>query len=159
MRSITKRSAAVVSAAVLGVGAAGGAWAAGWFVKGKGTATAATASISDLSATVTITDKLYPGRHITAIAKVDNPNEFPVLVNDITDVSLTATKDGVGYLLCTLQNSKIHPTFPDSATISPGAVGQQVEIPVEMGADSSENCAGVNLVLTFTFTGESYAGI
>jgi hypothetical protein len=155
MRTITKRSAAIASAAVLAVGAAGGAWAAGWLVNGTGSATATTASITDMTATVEVVGNLYPGKQIDAVAKVTNPNEFPVTITDISNLVLTVTKNNSVNALCTIANAKIVPSFPASATINAGAVNQEITIPVAMGTDASADCAGSAFLLGFKFKGES----
>jgi hypothetical protein len=151
MRKITKRSAAIATAAVLGVGGAGGAaaWAAGWF-KGHGSVTATTASIQDLQATVLLTDKLYPGKSTSASASVMNTNEYPVKLTGLTNPVLTQT-GGSG---CTIQNSKITPSLPPTAPVLNPGETLNVSIPVAMGIDADERCAGSTLKIDFDLQGE-----
>jgi hypothetical protein len=151
MRKITKRSAAIATAAVLGVGGAGGAaaWAAGWF-KGHGSVTANTASIHDLQATVNLADKLYPGKTTSASASVTNTNDYPVKLTGLANPVLTQT-GGAG---CTIQNSKITPSLPTTKPVLNSGETVTVVFPVSMGLDADESCAGSTLKVDFDLQGE-----
>jgi hypothetical protein len=151
MRKITKRSAAIATAAVLGVGGAGGAaaWAAGWF-KGHGSVTATTATVQDLEARATLAGNLYPGKTVNADASVKNTNEYPVKLTGLTNPKLTQT-GGTG---CTIDNSKIKPALPATAPVVQPGQTLSIGIPVEMGKDADEKCAGSTLTITFDLQGE-----
>jgi hypothetical protein len=101
MRKITKRSAAIITASIVGVGALGGvAMANGWLVGGKGYASAAGSTVTDMRADITLSGKLFPGAVLTANALVDNPNEFPVKLSGISNPAITATKGGAPNTKC-----------------------------------------------------------
>ena len=83
MRKITKRTTAIVAAAVIGVGALGAtAWANGWF-QSSTTASVKTAAAGPITGTVTFKEAIYP----TGAADIDltftNPNPYKVKVTGI----------------------------------------------------------------------------
>ncbi|WP_433792073.1 LEA type 2 family protein [Actinoplanes sp. CA-252034] len=86
MRKITKRSAAVITAAVVAVGAAGAAWAV-WGVNGVGTASASAGNVLPLGVGTAITlnpPAFFPGSQHSVAFTVTNPNPFPVEIQGIT---------------------------------------------------------------------------
>ena len=111
---------------------------------------ATTATIHDLEATATLPGNLYPGKKLDASASVTNTNEYPVKLTGLTNPTLTQT-GGSG---CTLENSKIKPTLPPvPPTVNAGQT-LNVNIPVEMGKDADEKCAGSTLTVRFDLRGE-----
>ncbi|WP_439380021.1 hypothetical protein [Amycolatopsis lexingtonensis] len=86
MRKISKRSA-VVLGAVGAVAVAGVAYAA-WTSTGggSGSVTSTTSQVSVISSTGTGTP-LYPGGSTTFTVKISNPNDYPVVVNSISNGS------------------------------------------------------------------------
>ena len=155
MRKITKRSAAIATAAVLGVGGAGGAaaWAAGWF-SGDGTTTAATEKALPISATITVKDALYPGATSAAGVTATNPNKYAVKVTGFTVVpDEFRGPDG-----CNYENSKIRftksPNFEVPANTNNASLAD-IDGLVTMGKDADVNCANAkNIRIKVTFTGE-----
>jgi hypothetical protein len=162
MRKITKRSAAIITASIVGVGALGGvAMASGWFVDGKGYASAAGSTVTPMRADITLNGKLFPGAKLIATAKVDNPNEFPVKLTEIKNPIITATKGGSANSMCVSELgsaglSSITPTIPSSApVIGAGAVNEEVKLPLDITQEFPQSCADTLINLTFDFKGTS----
>ncbi|WP_052720983.1 hypothetical protein [Actinoplanes rectilineatus] len=97
MSKTTKRSVAVVTAAVVAVGGAGAAFAA-WLLQGEGSASAASGQAAELVVTpnTTSTTALVPGGTADVKFEVANPNTFPVAVTDITFSDFSSNKAGCG---------------------------------------------------------------
>jgi len=91
MRKITKRSAAIVAAAVVAVGGAGAAWAA-WSLSGTGSASASAGAVVPLTVTGSpVVDALVPGSKSDVTFTVKNENSFPVLIDSVTYGSFTSS--------------------------------------------------------------------
>ena len=162
MRKITKRSAAIIAAAVVGVGAIGGvAMANGWLVGGKGYASAAGSTVTDMRADIALNGRMFPGASLIAQAKVDNPNEFKVKLTAIKNPALTATRGGSDNTKCVADLkavglASITPTIPQSApVINEGATDQAVNLPLGVTQDFPQSCADTLINLTFDFEGTS----
>jgi hypothetical protein len=161
MRKITKRSAAVITAAVVAVGGAGAAWAV-WGVSGIGSASASAGDVQPLGVGTTITlnpSTFFPGSQHSVAFTVTNPNPFPVEVQGITitDIDSGATNTT---------------TCPDANVVAvPGATpaaGTVLEIPantttphsitydnaIRMIGDAANGCKNV----PFTFKVNVQAG-
>jgi hypothetical protein len=148
MRQMSKRAAAITATAAVAVGGFGAAaYAAGWF-KSTGTATAQTASIQDVTATVAFPEKLYPGKTVTATAVVGNPNEYKVRITGIKPGTLTSVPAG-----CTFAKSDISVTLPQTALEVASATEANVPVSVKMGQNADEVCAGATLTYTFQLEG------
>lgn len=93
MRKISKRSAVVLGAAgvVVVAGVAYAAWTSTG--AGSGSVTSTTAVNSTIGSDTTGTP-LYPGAVKTFTVSIDNPNDYPVVVNGISAGSSTATSGG-----------------------------------------------------------------
>jgi hypothetical protein len=156
MRKITKRSAAIITAATLAVGGLGaGAWAAGWF-EGAGEVVAATDAAQAVRATVTPKTNLFPGAVATATVKGYNPNNYPVKVTGITGSQTGGNGFSGPNAACTFANSKITFNQYREFVIPAKADGVDVEVTdlVIMGKDADKNCAGGNIRIPLTFAGE-----
>ena len=163
MRRITKRTTAIVSAAVLAVGGLGvAAYAANWF-SGGGSANANTASAVPVSATLTAKSSLFPGATVDAGVTATNPNSYPV---QVTGVTLNSTGPFTGPTGCTFANSKIQfnsfkpfviPAKATSATSIPDVAGL-----LSMGKEADVACADAGsgavgkapISVAVTFVGE-----
>ncbi len=158
MRKITKRSAAIAAAAVLAVGAAGGAYAAGWLVAGEGTASASADTAKPISATVTLASgvKLAPGTERNAVVTFTNPNDFAVAASwddskaPVGKPVLTIT-DALGGTACNIRNSKVTASYPASVKVPANAANLVVPttLKVRMGIDADNACQ--NAVFTFNY--------
>lgn len=162
MRKITKRSAAVIAAAVVGVGALGGvAMANGWLVGGKGYASAAGSTVTDMRADITLSGKLFPGAALTATALVDNPNDFRVKLTSIKNPAITASKGGGANYTCVTDLGKagltsITPTIPNKAPEIPAKTdNESITLPLTITQDFPQSCADTLINLTFDFEGTS----
>lgn len=162
MRKITKRSAAILSATVVAVGAGAAAWAGGWLVTGTGSASAAGASITPLTATINLNGTAFPDRELKAIANLTNKNEFAVKLTKFTGISNVKATKGGGYNdtcladLGTPGKNLLIPTLPAQApVIDSGAQGQQVELDVKIGPDFPQSCADTLITATIAFEGTS----
>jgi hypothetical protein len=162
MRKITKRSAAIITASIVGVGALGGvAMANGWLVGGKGYASAAGSTVTPMRADITLSKRIYPGAALDATALVDNPNEFPVKLTAIKNPAITATKGGTANPTCvtdlgTAGAASVTPTLPTSApVILAGAENQSIVLPLTIKQTFPQSCADTLINLTFDFEGTS----
>ncbi|AGZ45992.1 hypothetical protein [Actinoplanes friuliensis] len=162
MRKITKRSAAIIAAAVVGVGALGGvAMANGWLVGGKGYATASGAKVSDMRADVTLDKNIYPEVSLTATALVDNPNEFNVELTGIKNPAVTASRGGAANPGCVtaLNNlglAAVTPTLPGTAPIiAKQSTDKTVSLPLTIAKEFPLACQDSIINLTFDFEGTS----
>lgn len=162
MRKITKRSAAIAAAAVIGTGALGGAaWANGWLINGTGSASAAGAKITGMTAVITLNRTAYPGRVLTASAKVTNPNEFPVNLTGVTGAGgPTATRGGSINQPCidklkALGTHAIIPVLPTTPVKVDPTADKQVDISMTISPDFPIECQDTLIGATFTFTGTS----
>jgi hypothetical protein len=93
MRKITKRSAAVITAAVVAVGGGAAAWAA-WSVSGSATASASAGSAAPVGVVnAQLTGPLVPGAGTGVQFKVTNTNPFKVRVTgaSLSDFATTQT--------------------------------------------------------------------
>ena len=96
MRKITKRSAAVITAAVVAVGGAGAAWAA-WSLNSAVDASSTAGSAAPLSVTgVQVVGTLLPGSTNAVSFTAKNPNNFPVKITGISYGNVTATNGNSG---------------------------------------------------------------
>jgi hypothetical protein len=162
MRKITKRSAAIITASIVGVGALGGvAMANGWLVGGKGYASATGSTVTDMRADISLNGNLFPGANLIAKAEVDNPNEFPVKLSGISNPAITATKGGYPNAACVSALgaaglASVTPTIPATApVIGAGAANQVVNLPLTITQDFPQACANTLINLTFDFAGTS----
>jgi hypothetical protein len=158
MRKNTKKALLVGAAAVATVGVGATAWAAaGWTVTGGGTVNASTSAIKPLHADVTVAGNIYPGSTGEAVALVDNPNDFPVLLDGITPGKFKATKKTGGdnpQCTATLTAATITTTLPDVAPkIAARAVDQQLLLPISVSPDLDAACAGSTITMYYTLAG------
>jgi hypothetical protein len=169
MRKITKRSAAIITASIVGVGALGGiAMASGWLVEGKGIAKADTAEVKDMSAEASLVGKAYPGLATTANALIDNDNEFPVIINK----AAIALKDGKPHIEAKGKGGSNTACLAALAAVgeAPFSIDPSVKnLTVEAGAKKAEfngikvkvseklpqECANTSFTVHFTFSGTS----
>jgi hypothetical protein len=84
MRKITKRSAAVITAAVVAVGGGSAAWAY-WTFGGTGNAAVAAGTAVRLNVhDLVVEGPLVPGMRADVTFTVDNSNKFPVVITGIS---------------------------------------------------------------------------
>ena len=94
MRKITKRSAAVITAAVVAVGGGSAAWAY-WTFGGTGNAAVASATASQLRVrALTVEGPLVPGLRADVTFTVDNFNKFPVVITGISYGNKASSPNG-----------------------------------------------------------------
>ncbi|XVU24682.1 hypothetical protein ACQPZJ_46985 [Actinoplanes sp. CA-054009] len=151
---MTKRSAIITATAVLAVGAGAAAWAAnGWTVNGKGTASAEGAEIQELKAHAAVIDKLYPGIVTKISLTVDNPNEFPVIL----DKAINPTKFSVDPADTKCQQGLAKAVkstdFPGNPTV-PAKDSATVQSNLTIG-DLPQECAAKKISLEYGFTAVS----
>ena len=165
MRKITKRSAAVIGAAVIAIGGGAAAWAAGgWSVSGSGTGDASAASINLLSAPSPMGPlPVSPGLVTTVTTKVNNPNDFPVLLNSNnvspTDVVVTGGTSPANASACDASLTGAPTTLVAHFTGTPRIPGKATDYGVSSNvtvADTlPQTCAGTHIQVTYSFTGVS----
>ena len=161
MRKITKRSAAIIAAAVVGVGAIGGvAMANGWLAEGTATGTAQSSDLQAISANITLNGKIYPGVTRTATAVIANPNDFNVALDRAGAPTFAATFLGTGAAnnACkdTLKADSISIGGLTGSTIVPAKkTNHQISLPVTVSPSLDKACAGSEIKMTMTFGGLS----
>jgi hypothetical protein len=158
MRKLTKRSAVIAGAAVVAVGGLGvAAFANGWLVNGSGSATATSSEVKAMNADITLNGNVFPGRSLNAVASVDNPNEFPVLLTGLTYTGVEVKKGTADNDACEskLTPNSITPTLPStSPKITPGN-DRIVTIPITIDPNLADECAASTFKVYFDFTGQS----
>jgi hypothetical protein len=159
MRKNTKRGLIAGAAAVATVGVGATAWAAGWLVTGGGHGSASTSALKPLHANVTVTGNIYPGRTGEAVALVDNPNDFPVLLDGIAPTKFTATKKTGGdnpECAASLTPGTITAALPDiPPRIAAAAVDQSLLLPIAVSPELDVACAGSTITMYYTLSGTS----
>jgi hypothetical protein len=158
MRKITKRSAAVVGAIVIAIGGgtAAFAYASGWF-QGGGTATATSASIKPVTATIVIPDTahLFPGATVPIKGSVTNPNEYKVEVTGVTISDVTSTKGSTNNGECAKNAADLSATFAKKFTLAPNQTVDNWDIgTITMGIKAVPQCADSRITATLAFAGE-----
>jgi hypothetical protein len=161
MRKMSKRAAAITATAAIAVGGLGAAaYAAGWGVNGKASASASSSTIQDMTASIWLDGKVYPGAKLKAQASVFNPNDFPVTLNGMGAVTKfeVKTKAGAANTACTqtLNANSIKVTVPATAPkVGSKETKTGIEVPIEIDENLSELCADSTLAMEFNFTGVS----
>lgn len=148
MRKLTRRSAAIALTAVVGLSAAGAAWAA-WNLTGSGTAEAQAGSVVNLevtSAGLADGTALTPGNVTSVKLNVKNENKFPV---KITNIDLTAFKsdlpDCVGTENVDIVNNAALPADADVTVPAATEAGAATKViiwtgPLKMKSDAVDAC-------------------
>jgi hypothetical protein len=161
MRKITKRSAAVVGAIVIAIGGgtAAFAYASGWF-QGGGTATATSASIKPVTATIVIpgTAHLFPGATVPVKGSVTNPNEYKVEVIGVSISDVTSTKGGANNGGCAKTTADLSAAFAGKFTLAPKQTVDNWTIgSITMGQLAVPQCADSSITATLVFAGQLVA--
>jgi hypothetical protein len=160
MRKITKRTAAIATAAVIGVGAVGTtAWAGGWFKSGNSNVSVAAGNAGQINATIFVSDQLYPTVSVEAFGKADNPNPYKVKVTGFTVNSLVSGPAGCD----TPALADLHVDPPINLwIIAAGATqgtgnGANLGKIVRMGQYAADACEGKTLKINVSLTGTPVA--
>jgi hypothetical protein len=147
MRKLTRRSAAIALTAIVGLSAAGAAWAA-WNLTGSGTAQAKAGSVVNLEVTSAgLADgSLSPGNPTAIRMNVKNKNKFPV---KITNIDLTNFASDVGACVGTANVDVLNDAALPADVLVPAATtdaGVTKEIvwpgPLKMKTDPDNSCQG-----------------
>jgi hypothetical protein len=144
MRKLTRRTWVIVATTVVGLTAAGAAWAA-WNLTGSGTASAKAGSVVNLSVeSAGLADgALSPGNPTAVRMNVKNENKFPV---KITNIDLTNLQSTVGTCVGTENVDVLNDVALPADVIVPAAVNGAVvkEIvwsgPLKMKNDPVDSC-------------------
>ena len=173
MRKITKRSAAIAAAAVIGVGGLGvAAFANGWLVTGTGFTQAQASEVKPMFADAYLAENIYPGAVGSATVYIDNANDFPVAI-DAVDYK----KDSGGKLVVTattgtgstassvpacvtairaLNEALFVPQLPSTPVAVAGKSNDtQRSIPITVSSKLPQSCAGATLKVDIVFSGTS----
>ena len=157
MRKMTKRSAIITATAVAAVGVGAAAWATGWSLTGEGTATADAAEIKPLSATGSISGKIYPGATAGVTLKIVNDNDFPATFTAssiaLRDVEVTKG-DADGTCKKSLPAQLVTGTTLSGTPRIEANESADVTAEVTIGA-LPQVCAGKSFTLKYTFAGVS----
>jgi hypothetical protein len=145
MRKLTRRSAAIALTAVVGLSAAGAAWAA-WNLTGSGTAQAKAGSVVNLDVTSAgLADgALSPGNATAVKMNVLNKNKFPVRITNIDLTNFESDKQAcVGTENVTILNEATLPVdaVVPAATTDAGVTKEIVWTgPLKMISDPVNAC-------------------
>ena len=158
MRKITKRSAAVITAAVVAVGGAGAAWAA-WSLTGAGTANAKAATVLPLKAEgIDVEGLLSPGSASNVQFNLVNENKFPAKLTKVTIASVSPNTK-----TCLADNVTLPSfTLPNDVTVGPAgntAATKLITLPnaIKMNTSAGDGCKGASFVLSLTLEGVTAA--
>lgn len=182
MRTFTKRSAVIATVSALAL--SGGAAFAfnGWSVNGSGKANASASKITELTATSTFADAIYPGLKTKVSTVVINLNDFPVQLTSnsakIVDITVkggstpriaddTARADdstrfdpAIGECKTGLaKDGVINTDFPGNPVVPSTAAsktGHTITSNVTFGS-IPQACAGKSIEIKYTFAGVSHA--
>ena len=146
MRKLTKSALVIGGVATLAIGG-GVAWAA-WSSSGSGSgsATSTTSINSTISSDATGTP-LYPGATKTFTVKIDNPNDYPVVVNSISAGSSDATSGGC--VAGTVTSDAW--TAPSTGNLTVAAHGTQTyTLTSHMDGNAADNCKSQTFTLPLT---------
>ncbi len=162
MRKLTKRSTAIVAAAVIAVGGAGAAWAA-WTMSGTGSASASATTAQGLTvSSATVDASLYPGATVPVTMKVSNPNPFPVAVDSVALTNIATTKSGCDAsknvtILPNLTVPTVGGANKVAAKTGANAVTTDIVIAnaLKMNADAANACQGAVFTVTANITAAS----
>ena len=155
MRKLGKRSTAVVVTTLVGLCAAGAAWAA-WTLTGSGDAQAKAGSVVELKVTSAGLPPtgLTPGNATAVYLTVQNKNRFPVRITGIQLSDLQSTKSGCDAgTNVDIVNTAPLPADPADVTVAAGTDDKPVTAkitwdgPLRMVADPADACQGA----PFTF--------
>jgi hypothetical protein len=155
MRKLGKRSTAVVATTLVGLCAAGAAWAA-WTLTGSGDAQAKAGQVVELKVTGAGLPPtgLTPGNPTAVYLTVQNRNRFPVRITRIQLSDLKSTKSGCDAdTNVDIVNSAPLPADATGLTVPAGTEDRPVTAkvawdgPLKMVADPADACQGA----PFTF--------
>jgi hypothetical protein len=150
MRKLGRRSTAVVATTLVGICAAGAAWAA-WSLTGSGDAQAKAGSVVELKVTSAglPATGLTPGNPTSVLLTVQNKNRFPVRVTAIRLSNLKSTTSGCDAdANVDIVNSAPLPADPADVTVPAGTEDKPVTAkitwdgPLRMKADPADACQG-----------------
>jgi hypothetical protein len=159
MRKITKRSAVIVTAAVVAVGGAGAAFAA-WSLNSSKDASTVAGKATPLNVTnLQIAGTLVPGTPVSVKFDAANPNSFPVAVSNITFSDIRTSNPSA----CPANNLVPNPDATLPTGMSFGASGSETASKnityanaLQLKADPDDACQNatfafkVNLVVAST---------
>lgn len=150
MAKISKRTAAILGITGLVV-TAGVAYAA-WTSSGSGSGSVtSTTSVDSTISSDNPGDALYPGATKTFTVKIDNPNDYPIVVNSISaGSSLLAGSCAAG----TVTSDAL--AAPPTTVIAADATGTYT-LTAHMAADASDACKSQTFSLPLTATISSAA--
>ncbi|BFU42431.1 hypothetical protein [Krasilnikovia sp. MM14-A1004] len=156
MRQLSRRTTAIAVTTLVGLCAAGAAWAA-WSLTGTGNAEAKAGSVVELKVTSAglPATGLTPGNATAVLLTVQNKNQFPVRITRIRLSDIDSSAPG-----CTaadnvdIVNSAPLPVDPAKVTVpagtddAPATAKITWDGPLRMVADAADACQGA----PFTFT-------
>ncbi|MFI5564274.1 hypothetical protein ACIA2T_33705 [Amycolatopsis japonica] len=150
MAKISKRTAAILGITGLVV-TAGVAYAA-WTSSGSGSGSVtSTTSVNSTISPATPGEALYPGATTTFTVRVDNPNDYPIVVNSIS----AGSSDLAGSCAAGTVTSDAL-TTPPATVIAPKTTGAYT-LTAHMAADASDACKGASFSLPLSATISSAA--
>ena len=150
MRKLSRRSAAVTVTALVGLAAAGAAWAA-WNLTGSGSAQAKAGQVENLTVTSAGLPQggLTPGNATAVLLTVENKNKFPVQVTAIQLTQLQSAQSGCDATAnVDVVNTAPLPTDAAKMTIPAGSDDNPTSAkiiwdgPLRMKADPADACQG-----------------
>lgn len=147
-RRSLSRGVVVLTVGVSVLGIAGTAQAY-YRTTGTGTGTVPVGSVLSLSGTASTTTALYPGGTADLKLTVMNPYSQNVTVTGVTLASVSAT--GCTTPDVTLSSAAINLLLP--YTLAPGPHSGTANNGLVMGSNSSSDCQGKTLNLSFTISG------
>ncbi|MET9230405.1 hypothetical protein [Lentzea sp. NPDC003310] len=140
-----KRTAVIAAVAIVAVG--GGIAYAAWSSTGAGTGSVT--STKELSSNITPVsgEGLYPGKTVSFVVEIDNPNAYPVQVTSISAGSSLLTEGGCVAGTVTSTASAANP----GGVIQPSQKGSYT-LQATMSANAADNCKSQTFTVPLTAT-------
>ncbi|MBM2622492.1 hypothetical protein JIG36_44025 [Actinoplanes sp. LDG1-06] len=155
MRKFTKRSVAVVAAAVVAVGGGAAAYAA-WSANATGSATASTGSSAPVEVTGSqVSQVLVPNNKANLVVTLRNPNNFLVKVKKVEITSITTSKSGCGNGNFAFTKPAITPINLAPVTTAGDTQAVTLTDVVSLIADPNNACQDAPLQINFKVDAES----
>lgn len=154
MGRFTKRSAAIVAAAVVAVGGAGAAYAA-WNVNSAANVTVTAGSAAQVTVSAENVTGLHPGGVKPVKVTIANPNPFNVKITSITGPVIT----GGGECASDETGIVVAKNLPAPIVLGKNMGSKTIDIPnvISMTNESATECQGKSFNFEFTLVGASTA--
>lgn len=150
MRTLTRRTVAIVVTvlALLGVGIAYAAWTA----TGTGNATATAITAEELKVTGYDAKGLYPTGSVEVVFTVENPNPYAVTLTSVRGDNFKADPK---HEKCNVESLSAKEQGLKEPRIGPGETSEKLLVTVSMDNSANDECQGATFTFDITVSGAS----